>query len=475
MKKIFKLIFIAFAAYAVAACEEKPINPGPGGDDSKVELNQDLDFTLEVVSVDANTAKVKVTTNGSTSDTWYGFHTTEVSKSEGELIQEEVEAILATGKVSGLKKQTSATVSLRGLDPQTDYKYIVFGLSSDGEVYGMYNSVEFTTTRGKAEFKENAAWTVAYQGAGTINGTEYEHTVTVTSTDKNLYFITALTVQEFQDLGIEAVAEQNLQALKDYINSFNAANGTNYKVADILFQGNGIDAFMFDPGDWYAFAIGVDEAGELTGLYAQSEVITIAEEEPTEAYAAWLGDWTITGSNGITQEVTFTKYISNKYYVMSGYEGPDADGLYVLVEWDAENELWYIYNQNLGTYDFGNYGQGDIWFLGMAGNGDLYLREIPVCVGAVYEDGTFAAIGYEEEWENEDGSNGSYKVDIMSYVVYFKSSNEIMYITGTYETGYPTFPLTFTKKAETRSAIAAKDVKVVTKLVKPYKTFGSIR
>lgn len=477
MKKFFKLMSIALAAYAIAACEEKPIVPDDvdNKEEPKVELNQNLDFTLEVVSVEANVAKVKVTTNGSTSDTWYGFCTSEVSKSEGELIQAEVAAMLAEGKVSGLKKQTTTTVTLRGLEPQTDYKYVVFGLSSEGEVYGMYKSVNFTTARGEVEFKVNPAWTVAYQGAGTINDTNYEHTVVVTSTDANLYFITAVTAQEYLNSGIKAVAEQNLQDYKDYINEFNAANGTNYKVADILFQGNGIDAFMFDPGDWYAVAVGVDESGELTGLYAQSEVITIAEEEATPAYAAWLGDWTVTGSNGITQEVTFSKFISNQSFLMSGYEGPDTEGLDILVEWDAQNELWYIYNQYLGTYNFGQNGDGQIWFVGMTPEGNLYLDEVPVCIGGTFEDGTLGAIGYSEEWENEDGSVGSYSVETMLYLAYFEATGKLSYITGTFQTGYPTFPVVFTKKAETRSTVAAKDVKVVTNLVKPFKTFGSIR
>lgn len=474
MKNIFKLIIAAAMACAFAACTEKPYE-----DDTQKEpastLNQDLDFTLEVLSVADQTAEIKVTHNGKASDTWYGFYTTEVSKSNSDLIQAEVEALLASGNVSGLKSQTSATITLTGLEPQTDYRYVVFGLSSEGEVYGMFKSVRFTTVRGEIQFKENAAWTVTYQGAGAINGTNYQHTVAVTSTDANLYFITALPVEEYMNMGIKAVAEQNLQDYKDYINEFNAANGTNYKVADILFQGNGIDAFMFDPGDWYALAIGVDESGELTGLYAQSEVITIAEEEASPAYAAWLGNWTITGSNGITQQVTFSKYISNQSYIMSGYEGPDTAGLDVLVEWNAENELWYIYNQNLGTYNFGTNGDGDIWFVGMTPEGNLYLDEIPVCIGGQFQDGTLGAIGFEEEWENEDGSKGSYVVETMLYLAYFPTSGGLSYITGTYQVGFPTFPMIFTKQAETRSAVAAKDVKVVTNLVKPFKTFGSIR
>ena len=63
----------------------------------------------------------------------------------------------------------------------------------------------------------------------------------------------------------------------------------------------------------------------------------------------------------------------------------------------------------------------------------------------------------------------------MLYLAYFEATGKLSYITGTFQTGFPTFPVVFTKQAETRSAVAAKDVKVVTNLVKPFKTFGSIR
>jgi hypothetical protein len=62
-----------------------------------------------------------------------------------------------------------------------------------------------------------------------------------------------------------------------------------------------------------------------------------------------------------------------------------------------------------------------------------------------------AAFGYEETWENEDGTQGSYVVDSMLYLAYFEELGQLSYISGTYQTGYPTFPMTFTK-LETRSA-----------------------
>lgn len=475
MKNIFKFMMLAAAAIAFAACNPNQGNE-PEPEQPEVELNQNLSFTLEVTTVEAEQAKVKVTNSGTGTDTWYGFVTKEVSKSDAALIEAEVKALLAAGdKISGLKKQTATTVTLRNLDPQTDYKYVVFGLAEDGTVYGTFESVEFKTLKGEVEYTENAAWTVEYKGAGKIGENTYEHTVTVTSTDKNLYFITAVTKEQFETKGIKAIAEEELAYLKNYINSFNQANGTNYKLGDILFEGSGIDALGLEAGDWYALAIGVDAAGDCSGLYAKSAVITIAEEEMTEAYAGWLGNWTLTGANGISQEVTFHKGAANKTYYMTGYEGEDTEGLAVEVLWSEENEVWVINNQTLGTYDFGQYGQGTIWFVGMDAEGSLYLQEeLPICMGGMFEDGTLGAVPYTEEWEEEDGSTGSYIVDSMLFLV--KLSGGLSYLSGTYEIGFPSFPLTITpSEVATRSAETVKNVQIATNLVKPYRTFGFVK
>ena len=484
MKINFKLLMIMAAALSFAACQPED-NPDPDTQKDPIvnpeptpepELNQDLEFTLEMNSLLADQASINVKNNGTAADTWYGFYTDDTDASESSLITAEVKNLIASGDFSGLKNNTSTVVTLLNLNPNTSYRYIVLGLSEEGEFYGTSASIKFTTLKNEVTFTENAAWNVEYTGAGNINGTVYEHTVTVTSSDANPYFITAVTKDEFEALGIKALAEDNLSYLKKYISDFNKENGTNYSLNDILFKGTGTDALSLEAGtDWYALAVGVGADGELSGLYAKSPVITIEEEEPSEAYSSWLGNWIMTGSNGITQNVTFSKGISNKTYKMTGYEGKDADGLEVIVEWNAENELWAIYNQNLGTFNFGLAGEGDIWFVGMDETGSLYLSEVPICIGGVFEDGSRGAVGYEEEWE-EDGQTYRFAVSTMAFIA--QLSNGLSWITGTYEVGYPTFPVTMTPNNSIIGQSvepSCKKVQVVSSLVRPYKTFGFIR
>lgn len=476
MKSIFKLIIAAAMACVFAACTEKPYGDEPQKK-PEVTLNQNLDFTLAVLSVDEKTAQIKITHNGMTSDTWYGFHTSQVSESDDVLIQREVERLASTGKLGNIRKQTSATVNLTDLESDTDYKYIVFGLSSEGEVYGMYESVSFKTATGELVFKKNSAWKAEYLSLARMNGTLCTDVVSVTSTDDNSYLIIAVTSEDFESIGIKTISENIVAEYDSFIAEINAEYGTDYTIADFLNQGSAMDVTIMTPGNWYGVAIGVAPDGALTGLYAMTELITIEEIVATPEYAAWVGDWTLTGANGVTQDVTFYELVTNEFYAMTGYEGPDAEGLDVLVEWNAENGLWYIYNQNLGRFSFGNSGNADVWFAGMEANGTLYLSEIPLCIGGEFEDGTLGTVGYTEEWQNEDGSTGSYVVDSMLYLAQFTESGDLSYITGTYQTGYPTFPMTFTKRenVETRSADACKSIKSVKELKRTYKTFGSIR
>lgn len=464
MKKlVFKFAAVAAIAAMFASCTEKPgpdpENPNNPDDPEtpKVEITEDLTFTLEVTEVEAEQAKVKVEHNGTTKDTWYAFATTDTDVNKA--VAAKVAELTADGdKISGLKKSRSTTVTVRSLEPETDYTFIAFGITSEGQVYGTAASTAFKTVKGELKYTENSLWTVEYMGPGVVFDEPYDHTVTITSTDKNAYFVTAYPVADFEEYGIKAIAEADYTAYKNYLDNFNAQYGTNYTLLDAFcWVGTATDAIGVEPGvDYYAFAIGVDENGELSGLWAKSDVITVAEDDFTEEYAAWLGDWVITGANGIQQYVTFSKGVANSTYKMSGYEGPDTEGLDVEVEWMQEEGVWAIYNQSFGTFPFtidqqGTQADGEVWFVGETAEGHLYLDEVPICIGGIAEDGSYVAYGYEETWENEDGTPGSYVVNDMLYLAYFPDYGQFSYITGTYQTGYPSFPMTFTKYEETRS------------------------
>lgn len=481
MKKFFRFAAIAVAAIALFSCEK------PQGDDTQTpggnekpeqtvpEYTDDLTFTLEVVEVEADQAKIKVEHNGTTKDTWYGFATTESD------VEKAIADVLAEGNVT-LKKNTKTNITVRNLEPETEYTFIAVGIKADGTTYGNHAIIEFTTAKVEEPtppapegYTVNPNWTVTYIGEYEKGGKVYDNVVVVETTDTNPYFVTAWPVEAFDQVGIATVVEEEIKAWEELLAQYPGATW-----ADIVYAESILSQVSIDPAygtKWYAMAIGCDTNGNATGLYALSEVIDLEnlggeEEEPTAEYAAWLGDWTFTGANGVTQNVTFSKGTANKTFKMSGYEGPDAAGLDVIVDWIAEESCWVIYNQKLGTFDFGSYGPGDIWFLGEDAEENLYLAEIPICIGGTFEDGSLGAIGYEEEYEAEDGTPATYKVHVMEYIALLTDINQLSYITDTYKTGYPTFPLTITP-ATKATQTSVKEFKGGKKTLNPFtpKTF----
>lgn len=291
------------------------------------------------------------------------------------------------------------------------------------------------------EFTENPAWTVEYTGAGTIYGETYPHTITVTSTDNNSYFITAVDKETFDKYDIETIAENEIAYIKEYIEYYNSQTGSNYTIKDLLFTESGVEAFNLKEGEWVALAIGVGNDDELSGLYAKSSVFEIEKEELDAAYADWIGDWIFTGANGVAWPITFSQGVANETFIMSGWENA---GLDVEIEWDAENEIWGALIQNLGTYNFQGGMKGDIWFVAFDAEGYFYAAEgIPAFIGGYDEEGNRLAIGYTPK----DNSGNTIEFIQAGFVAEISSTWYM--ITETEQ--FPSYPITITPAPKTRS------------------------
>lgn len=483
MKKFFRFAAIAAAAFALLSCEKDP----QGGDTQKpdggstntptTEYTEDLTFTLEVTEVEADKAKIKVEHNGTTKDTWYGFATTESD------VNKAIVDILAEGNVT-LKKNTKTTMTVRNLEPETEYTFIAVGIKADGTQYGEPATVKFTTAKAEEPtpptppapegYTVNPNWTVTYIGEYEEQGRVFEHVVLVESSDTNPFFITAWPVDYFEQLGIETIVDAEIEAWEELL----AANpGATW--ADIVSDESTMADTMIDPEygtKWYAMAIGCDTNGQPTGLYALSEVIDLEnlggeEEEPTAEYAAWLGDWTFTGANGVAFDVTMKKGKANQTYKLAGWEGPESEGLDIKVEWMADYGIWVIYAQSFGTFSFGASGNGEIWLTPESKDGYIYPADgIPACMGGMTEDGQMVVEGYSEELE--DGS--VVEMATMIYLAKLEADGKWYSITSVEE--WPTFPLTVTP-ATKATTNAVKEFKGGKKTLNPlapktFKTFS---
>ena len=248
---------------------------------------------------------------------------------------------------------------------------------------------------------------------------------------------------------IKAIAEKEYSAYKEYIDAYNAQYGTNYTMIDAFcWIGTATDAIFINAGvDYYAFAIGVGADGELNGLWAKSDVIHVAEEDMTPEYAAWLGDWTFTGSNGASYNVTLEKKISNTSYNLYGWDGNDLDEYPVEVSWEADYGLWTIYPQNFGTFEFQDGSKGDIYFLGGQENeqGFSLYTDVPACMGFVAEDGSYNVLGFADEESGID----------MTLMCHFVVIDGTPYFWND-PAAVPTFPITVTPAEATASTRSAK-------------------
>ena len=477
MKKFLRFAAIAAAAFALLSCEKDP----QGGDTQKpdggstntptTEYTKDLKFTLEVSEVEADKAKIKVEHNGTTKDTWYGFATTESD------VNKAIAGVLAEGNVT-LKKNTKTTMTVRNLEPETEYTFIAVGIKADGTQYGEPATVKFTTAKAEEPtppapegYTVNPNWTVTYIGEYEEQGRVFEHVVLVESTDTNPFFITAWPVDYFEQLGIETIVNTEIEAWEELL-----AKNPGATWADIVSAESTMADTMIEPEygtKWYAMAIGCDTNGQPTGLYALSEVIDLEnlggeEEEPTAEYAAWLGNWTFTGANGVAWPITFSKGKANKSFIMTGWEG--FGDLEVEVEWDATNQIWAAMIQNLGTFEFQGGKTGDIWFAAYDAEGYFYpVDGIPAFLGGYDEEGNRVAVGYAPQ----DNSGNTIDFVMAGYVIDFGADQ---YGVLSDPTTLLTFPVTITPatKATTNSVKEFKGGKKTLNPLAPktFKTFS---
>lgn len=452
------LTAIAAVTFGLLGCEKDPQNDGtkPGGDPSKpsTEYTENLTFTLEVAEVEADQAKIKVEHNGTTKDTWYGFATTETD------IEKAIEDILTEGNVT-LKKTTKTTMTVRNLEPETEYTFVAVGITADGKTFSEPATVKFTTaaeeipvppTPTPGEYTTNPNWTVSYIGEYEEGGKVYDNVVAVETTDSNPFFVTAWPVDYFEELGIATIVEEEIKAWEDMLAKYPEATWADIVYTESILSTVSIDAEYGTK--WYAMAIGCDTNGKATGLYALSEVIDLEnlgggeEEEPTAEYSAWLGNWTFTGANGVAWPITFSKGKANKTFIMTGWEG--QTDLPVKVEWDGEAGIWAAMIQNLGTYDFDGGQSGDIWFVAFQGDNFFPVEGIPAFLGGYDENGGRLAIAYEPEDEN----GNPITFDKAGFVASIGGS----WYTITGVTEFPTFPITITPATST-STYSVKEFK----------------
>lgn len=135
---------------ALTACQ-KPEEPRP----EKPEIDQStIVFGVKASALDVDGVTVTVTHNGTDNETYYGFYYTDIETPMANAINRVVSSFTGEGTdLAGVVTTGTTHITvLNGLEPQTTYRYVVFGLNEDGSTYGTPASVDFTTLKGAVEF-----------------------------------------------------------------------------------------------------------------------------------------------------------------------------------------------------------------------------------------------------------------------------------------------------------------------------------
>lgn len=123
-------------------------------------------------------------------------------------------------------------------------------------------------------------------------------------------------------------------------------------------------------GDWYAFVLGVDTNGDLTGEYNFLR-FNIEEEVASDDYLKWLGNYII-GNGEVNYKISVTASENNLCYFIDGWEtgaSISSDGTVMDQEWfetfyDKVDGKMYFVSQYIGAYDDDYLGSVEELFMG---------------------------------------------------------------------------------------------------------------
>ena len=403
LKNIIRMTVVALAAMVATACDK--VSPEKDTDKS---AEKSIVFLVDVDNITATSAKVKVSHDGKTSDSWYGYLSPYVEVNDLALINDAVATLKNGGDLSSsLIFSKNYTKILPDLAPNTTYKYIAFGLTEDGVVYGEHASVEFTTLSGNSDGGNNDGgnndggsdevyenmivnpnWSVAYTGKGVIGESNCNHTVTVNSSDNNPYTIAVVSASDFSVENLKVSSEELAADMVEYVQQYNQATDPDITLEDLLFRGNAKNAFEdleYYPGYYKAVAIGITSNGVVSGLYAVSPTFEIKEETPTSLFSSWLGNWVIRGDNNVTNDVTISKVVANKVVVLTGLMGLD---LPIYGEYSVDrNDIIFSAQLVMEGAQFDE-AKGNIYLVGLDKDGHFYSLDkggYPIVIAGVME------------------------------------------------------------------------------------------
>ena len=319
--------------FCLTACEE---------DIKPVEIVDDTVVTLRLDEVFQEKAYIRLNHDGAQEDYWYCMITQDVETPAADLLQVQLDNVLAAEGVITGNAGTNKNITFEGLSPKTVYRVLASRISPAGKMTGNVAELNFVTLRDPDVFELHPSWEIVYKERRVAeNDINQESEVLVCNVkdqeSKDTYIPCLLTKADFEN-----AYKGNLRAcFEDYVAYLNLQNVKWGEIVRAASCEHLEDRLRH--GDYILFMIGVDAAGELTGYYARTDY-TLAQETATDAYRRWVGKWTLTGRCG-DQEISYRIEIApeenNLYYRMSGWESTSATDYFKSLPQDRPILLYF--------------------------------------------------------------------------------------------------------------------------------------
>ncbi len=174
------------------------------------ELQKPIVFNIDVSEVSAFYATVTITHNATNRSPYYYFTVKGSVDDVDAAIDEYLSSVDQAELTESANYQRKKVVRVTGLAPQEIVTIIVFGLDAGGQKYGQPMSVTFNTLEREYSAKENANWSIEYQGHKVYNYIDYSLiSVDVDDDVKERFFLVVYPVEFVSKF-------ENIESLIDY-------------------------------------------------------------------------------------------------------------------------------------------------------------------------------------------------------------------------------------------------------------------
>lgn len=370
-------IFASFIIMTISFSCKDPLtqNEGPQTDD--------VLFQISVDKLTIATADLRIRHDGDQDVKWVYHYTSDLEVDPDELIESLVSGEIDFAGQIPAYSGNNRSIRISGLLPKTPYCLIVKAIDESGMLYGKATTFFFRTQRDLDVFEVNNNWNIEYQGRtegidpGSLEQVEYEN-FKCTSTDEEPYIMALIKQADYKAMEKNPDHELKLRTFfEQYVASAGIAEnkwGEVIETGDCIWQEQ-----RLRHGDWMVFMVGVDEQGELTGLYRQVDT-TILEEEPVDDFNRWLGTWEVTGYNDGVQykfNLSILSAEANMWYYSVGWEpnnvyAIDPAILPVEIFYDKTTGNAYLVSQYVTTAIDGYGSEMDFYFYGTFPYGGSY-------------------------------------------------------------------------------------------------------